>query len=121
MEKDTFSYTYSAQQQEEIKSIRKKYITEEDAVERLRRLDGGVYKKGASASIAVGVTGTLLLGLGMSCAMVWQGVWFLPGILIGVVGIAVIALAYPIYKQVIKKERKKIAPEIIRLTDRLLK
>lgn len=121
MGKDTFNYTYSAEQQEEIKNIRKKYVEEEDAMERLRRLDGSVYKKGTSASIAVGVVGTLLLGVGMSCAMVWQGFWFIPGIIIGVIGMAVIALAYPLYQRVIKKERKKIAPEIIRLTDELIK
>ena len=45
-ENNTFSYTYSAKQQEEIQNIRKKYVSkEEDKMEKLRRLDSAVYKK----------------------------------------------------------------------------
>ncbi len=40
--------------------------------------------------------------------------------MIGLVGMAVLALAYPVYQKVLKKERKKIAPEVIRLTDELM-
>ena len=61
------------------------------------------------------------MGVGMSCAMVWQGVLFIPGIIIGLAGIGLVAAAYPVYNYVTKKEREKIAPEIIRLTDELLK
>lgn len=45
--KEVFSYTYSASQQAEIKGIREKYMppTEEDKMERLRRLDRSVTKK----------------------------------------------------------------------------
>ncbi len=121
-DKETFNYTYSAKQQEEIKNIRKKYIPqEEDKMELLRRLDNGVTQKATAESLALGIIGTLLLGLGMSLAMVWTGKWFIPGIIIGVVGIAVISFAYPLYKRVAQKEREKIAPEIIRLTDELIK
>lgn len=121
-EHGTFRYTYSAEEQEELKRIRTKYLPkEENKMEQLRRLDQSVSQKGTMAAIIVGVIGTLLLGLGMSCAMVWMGAWFIPGILMGVVGIAIIAAAYPLYNHVIKKERKKIAPEIFRLTDELMK
>ena len=37
--KESFHYTYSAKQQEEIQSIRKKYLPQEDKMEQLRRLD----------------------------------------------------------------------------------
>lgn len=117
-----FRYTYSAKEQEELKRIRQKYAPpEENKMELLRRLDKSVYDKGAAASIIVGVTGTLILGVGMSCAMVWQGMWFIPGIIIGLAGIGILAAAYPVYNRVIKKEREKIAPEILRLTDELMK
>lgn len=62
-----------------------------------------------------------VLGIGMCCAMVWQGIWFIPGIIVGLAGIGIIAAAYPVFNHVTKKEREKIAPEIIRLTDELLK
>ena len=45
----------------------------------------------------------------------------LTGILIGIVGIVLVCVAYPIYNAIVKKEREKIAPEIIRLTDELMK
>lgn len=45
--KDTFTYTYSAKQQEEIRNIRKKYLPrEEDKMEQLRRLDRDTTRKG---------------------------------------------------------------------------
>ncbi|MBP3705084.1 MAG: hypothetical protein J6I98_06080 [Clostridia bacterium] len=121
-ENETFTFTYSAKEQEEIKNIRKKYAApEENKMELLRRLDAGVTKKGTTAALIVGVLGTLLLGIGMCCCMVWQGAWFLPGVIIGVIGIAVLSAAYPLYNHVTRKERKKIAPEILRLTDELMK
>lgn len=120
--KETFSYTYSAKQQEEIERIRKKYVApEEDKMEQLRRLDRSVTQKGTAISLIAGILGTLLLGLGMSCALVWAGNLFLPGVIIGLVGIAVLTAAYPLYQHITKKEREKIAPEIIRLTNELLK
>ena len=120
-DKEIFSYTYSAKEQEEINRIRKKYVATEDKMEQLRRLDAGVTKKAATISITVGIIGALIMGTGMCCTMVWQGLWFIPGIIIGLIGMAVLALAYPIYQKIIKKERERIAPEIIRLTDELTK
>lgn len=121
-EADGFSYTYSAKEQDELKKIRQKYIPkEEDKMEQLLRLDRSVYEKSTMVSIILGVVGALTLGIGMCCAMVWQGMWFIPGIIIGVIGIGIVTLAYPVYNHVVKKERKKITPEILRLTDELMK
>lgn len=121
--KDTnsrFKYTYSAPQQEEIKRIREKYLSgEEDKMEQLRRLDHSATSKGSAAALSTGILGTLILGLGMSCAMVWNR--FFIGILIGLAGIALVAMAYPLYTHITAAERKRIAPEILRLTDELMK
>lgn len=120
---EVFSYTYSASQQAEIKSIREKYMPpteEEDKMERLRRLDHSVTKAGTTVAVIVGIISTLIFGVGMCCTMVWEGL-MLPGIIIGVVGIMGIASAYPLYTHVTKKQREKVAPEIIRLTDELMK
>ncbi|MBO5377248.1 MAG: hypothetical protein J6A41_02555 [Ruminiclostridium sp.] len=119
--KETFSYTYSAKEQEEIKKIREKYAPKEaDKMEQLRRLDAGVTQKGTVVSLVVGIIGALILGTGMSMCMVWTELFVL-GIIVGVIGIAAVSLAYPLYNYVTKKEREKIAPEIIRLTDELMK
>ena len=121
-DKETFQYTYSAKEQQEIKNIRKKYATaEEDQMTQLRRLDAGVYQKATTVSLVVGVIGALLLGIGMCCTMVWQDMLLIPGIAVGIIGIITVCLAYPLYNRTLKKERERIAPEIIRLTDALMK
>lgn len=120
--KEIFSYNYSAKEQQEIKKIREMYLPkEENKMEILRKLDKKATGKAAMMSIIVGVIGALLLGLGMSCTMVWQGALFVPGIIVGIIGLATVAAAYPIYSRTLKTEREKIAPEILRLTEELLK
>ena len=125
-----FNYTYSAKEQEEIKAIRKKYAASEeseDKMTQLRRLDASVYSKASAAALAVGIVGALIMGIGMSLVMTDIGavlgtvLAMVIGISIGVVGIVLVCLAYPIYNRTLKKEREKIAPEILRLTDELMK
>lgn len=127
-----FTYTYSAREQAEVKRIREKYAppTEaEDKLARLRRLDAGVTNAAQAVSIAFGVIGTLLFGLGMSIPMTELGalisesrvISILIGCLIGTVGATLAALAYPVYNAIVKVKRRRLAPEIIRLTDELLK
>lgn len=70
-------------------------------------------------SLLCGIGGALILGVGMSCALVWN--FFVVGTIIGVLGTAPVALAYPLYERITKSEREKIAPEILRLTDELIK
>jgi hypothetical protein len=128
--KERFHYIYSAKEQEEIKAIRKKYAPSEeteDKMVQLRRLDAGVYSKATTVSLVVGIIGTLMMGLGMSLAMTDIGemlgtvLAMVIGVSIGIVGIVLVCLAYPIYNRTLRKEREKIAPEIIRLTDELMK
>ena len=116
-----FQYTYSAKEQEEIKKIREKYLPPEtDKMEQLRRLDAGVTRKGTTVSLVIGIIGALVLGTGMSMCMVWTEL-FAVGIAVGVVGIIMVAPAYPLYSRITRKERDKIASEVLRLTDELLK
>lgn len=123
---ETFRFTYSAAQQAEVERIRKKYIrVEEDKLTELRRLDRSVYKKGKIWSIVLGTIGALIMGTGMSLAMTDLGALIgdfamLIGILVGLAGIVLVALAYPVYNRIVKKERQRIAPEILRLTDELM-
>lgn len=123
---DTFKMTYSAQQQEEIQAIRKKYAPqEEDKMQQLRALDAGATNKAVMASLIIGVLGALIMGIGMSLVMTdfgsLLGELALPvGIAVGVVGIVLLALAYPLYNRTLRKEREKIAPEILRLSEELM-
>ena len=120
----TFSYTYSASQQEEIKKIRDKYSTPkqaEDKMEQLRRLDKSVTKPGTVVSLIIGVISALILGIGMCCTMVWGGDLFIIGIIIGVFGMIGVICAYPVYSAITKARREKYAAEIIRLSNELMK
>ena len=128
MSNKTFNYTYSASQQEEIKKIRDKYSASakdpddrEVKMEQLRRLDKSVTKPGTIAALIVGIISVLVMGTGMSMCMVGSSDMFIPGIVIGVVGILGVIAAYPLYNAVTKRRRKKLAPEIIRLSDELMK
>ncbi len=122
-----FEYTYSAEQRQEIEAIRKKYLPkEEDKMEQLRRLHAIPTQKAQAASIAIGVLGALILGTGMSLCMTDLGValghWAMViGILMGILGLILVALAYPIYNSILRKERQRIAPEILRLSEELLR
>lgn len=120
--KETFEYTYSAKEQEEINQIRKKYLPkEEDKMELLRKLDRDVTKPGTIKAIVVGVIGCLIFGAGMSLAMVWTDSLLVVGIVLGIIGMGIMALALPIYQKTTAKERERIAPEILRLTEELSK
>ena len=121
MENKTFNYTYSAKEQAEIEKIRKKYMpASEDKLSYIKKLDKSVNNKASLWSIVVGIIGALIMGAGMSLCMVVGNVWMIPGIIVGVIGMVVIAVAYPIYVRILKKERERIAPEILKLTEELM-
>ena len=131
-EKGGFTYTYSAKEQAELKKIRDRYTapTEvEDKMTRLRRLDASVTSTAQAVALTIGVIGTLMLGFGMSVIMtelseilaLSEDAAMTLGVLVGVFGGVLASLAYPIYNAIVKAMRKKIAPEIIRLTDELMK
>lgn len=123
--KETFTYTYSAKEQEEIKNIRDKYAppTEKEiSMERLRRLDASATKGATIVSLIVGILSSLILGIGMCCTMIpgWEA-YFISGIVVGVIGLIGVISAYPIYTHMVKRKRAKLAPEIMRLSDELMK
>ena len=119
-EKDIFEYTYSAPQQSEVQKIWEKYLPKEvTKLDQLRALDAGVTKRGTAVSLIHGILYALVLGLGMSCCTVWADKLFLPGVLIGCIGLAGVAATYPIYNRIVKQDRERIAPEILRLTEEL--
>ena len=126
----SFKYTYSAKEQDEIKRIRQKYQKqEEDSMTRLRKLDASATSKATVMALMFGIVGALILGIGMSLIMTDLAKVFgmtgianmIIGIIIGLLGIILVILAYPTYSMVLKREQDKIAPEILRLTDELIK
>lgn len=125
---ETFSYTYSAQQQEEIKNIRKKYLPpEEDKMERLRKLHHSATQKAQAWALVLGVIGALIMGSGMSLVMtdiaetVGISNPMVCGIVIGVVGMVMAIANYPIYKRILGARRNKFAEEIVAISDKIMK
>lgn len=115
---EKFEYTYSAEQQAELENIRKKYLPQEETkMDKLRRLDKSVTRRGTVISIVTDIAGTLIMGLGMCMCLEWQQ--FVWGIILGVLGIAVLAAAYPVFNKITQKQKEKIAPEILRLTEEI--
>lgn len=130
-EKEVFNYNYSAKEQQEIKAIREKYSESQeiDKLTLLRRLDASVTQKAQTVSLILGIVGALILGCGMSLIMtdmreainLSQNAALVIGIIVGVIGIALVCSAYPAYLRIVRKKKEEIAPEILRLTDELIK
>lgn len=131
-EENGFVYNYSAKEQAEVKRIREKYMSApkaEDKMAYLRKLDASVTRTAQIVALIFGIVGAIILGLGMSIIMtdlsefmrLSNDMAMIVGIIIGIVGGALASIAYPIYNVIVKRKRKKIAPEIIRLTDELMK
>lgn len=129
MDNKEFQYTYSAKDQTEVEAIRKKYLPQQQSkLEQLRMLDRTPSKKARTCALSLGIIGSLVMGSGMSlfmselgAALKLPGTWALIiGLIAGIAGMALIALAYPVYNRVLKKQRERIAPEILRLTEELM-
>ncbi len=128
--KGTFNYTYSAAQEREVEAIRQKYAEdttpiEVDKMEQLRRLDAGVTNKASVVAMCMGIISALIMGFGMSLIMtdladkIGLSSPIVFGVIIGVVGMVGIIAAYPIYQVILKRERKRKAPQILKLTEEL--
>lgn len=123
-----FSISYSAEEQSEVRRIREKYAPEKkekSSFERLKELDSAVDRRAGIWALAVGIIGTLIMGTGMSMALtnLFPALGVLNmviGTAVGVVGIAICALAYPLYRFIQKRERARVAPEILRISEELL-
>lgn len=118
-----FSYTYSARQQEDVQAIRQKYLPkEEDKMAQLRKLDRNVTLYSTIPAVLLGIIGALLLGIGICCVTIasWSA-YFIPGIVTGIIGLLIMVLAYPLYIIVLKRKQAEAAPQILRLSEEIMK
>ena len=119
-----FSYTYSAPteaERREIDSIRRQYGEEKREVsdmDRLRALHAKVKNGATCVSLVLGIVGTLIFGLGLTMILEWGMIIF--GIILMALGTIPIALALPIYRAVLKRNKEKYGAEILRLSDEIL-
>ena len=106
-----------------MEQIRKAYLPkEEDKMTELRRLHAIPTQKAQTVSLTVGIIGLLIMSLCMTELGAALGSFAMVlGILVGLAGLAMVAVSYPLYRRTLEQERAKIAPKILRLTDELLR
>lgn len=109
-----FEYTYSAPTAEErkyLESIKRDYISggaSPSTIDRIRALDNKIKSTATAVSLSFGIVGLLIFGGGLSLAILGGTPFELVlGVIIGLIGDAVIAVAYPINKWLLKHGREK--------------
>jgi hypothetical protein len=123
MEKEKFEYSYFAPTEEEKRQVEliKSSYEETDTpseIKKLKSIDKKVKDVPTVWALVLGIIGTLIFGTGF--ALVLEFNKLLLGIIIAFIGIIPIALAYPVYKFVVKKLKNKYKDEIIALADEIL-
>ena len=119
-----FEYKYSALSSEErleIESIRRRYLKEssgEGRTQELKRLDFYVRSFPVAIAITVGVIGILLFGLGLTLVLEFNET--LLGIILGTVGVLVLAPANLIYNRLTAFQKKKYGQRILDISEELL-
>ncbi|MBP3378806.1 MAG: dihydropteridine reductase, partial [Clostridia bacterium] len=108
--------------------IRTQYTEKEHTgLDELKELDAKVKRPANVFAYIFGSIGAMIMGSGMSLVMtdigttVGIGDPMIPGIVIGVAGMLMAIVNYPIYKGILGSRRKKYADKIIALSDKIMK
>lgn len=111
-----------------IQKIRTQYTEKEHTdLDALKALDAKVKRPAGIFAYIFGSISAIIMGSGMSLVMTDIGASvgvanpMIPGIVIGVVGLLMAIINYPIYKRILGKRRQKYAQEIIALSDKIMK
>lgn len=109
-------------QNTQIEQIRASYMPKQEPTkfEQLKQLDKKVKNPAKIFAYIFGSVSSLILGTGMCLAMKIIGSSMALGIVIGVVGLALMGVNYPIYKAILKKRINKYSQQVIELSDSLL-
>ena len=92
----------------------------------LRNLDAKVKRPANVFSYVFGSLSAIIMGAGMSLVMTDVGATLgmantmIPGIAIGLVGIALALVNYPIYKGILNARKKKYGKEILNLSEKIM-
>ena len=110
-----------------VQKIRTQYTEKEHTqLDALKELDNKVKKPANVFAYIFGAISAIIMGAGMSLVMTDIGTMIgmestmVPGIVIGVVGLALAIINYPIHKSILSSRKKKYAADIIKLSDELM-
>ena len=107
--------------------IRTQYMEKTPSeLDALRELDSKVKRPANVFAYTFGSISAIIMGAGMSLVMTDIGATIgitsamIPGIAIGVVGLGMALLTYPIYKGILNSRKKKYGAEILALSDKIM-
>jgi len=107
--------------------IRTQYVEKQPSeLDALRKLDAKVKKPANIFAYTFGSIGAIVMGAGMSLvmtdigAMIGLASTMIPGIAIGVAGMAIALVNYPIYKAILGSRKKKYGAEILKLSEKIM-
>ena len=110
-----------------VQKIRSQYTEKESTeLDALRELDAKVKRPANVFSYVFGSISAIIMGAGMSLVMTDIGTTIgiadpmIPGIAIGIVGMLMAIINYPIYKRIMSSRRKKYADKIVKLSDKIM-
>ena len=110
-----------------VQKIRSQYTEKESTeLDALRELDAKVKRPANVFSYVFGSISAVIMGAGMSLVMTDIGTTIgiadpmIPGIAIGIVGMLMAIINYPIYKRIMSSRRKKYADKIVKLSDKIM-
>ena len=111
-----------------VQKIRSQYTEKESTeLDALRELDAKVKRPANAFAYVFGSISAIIMGVGMSLVMTDIGTKvgisdpMLPGIIIGIAGMFMAIINYPIYKGILGARRKKFADKIIAISDKIMK
>ncbi len=110
-----------------VQKIRTQYTEKQHTgLDELKALDAKVKKPANIFGYTYGCVSAIVMGTGMSLVMtdigsvVGLASAMVPGIAIGVVGLGMALTTYPIYKRILNSRKKKYAPEIMALSEKIM-
>lgn len=110
-----------------VQKIRTQYTEKEHTnLDALRELDAKVKRPANVFAYIFGTISAIIMGCGMSLVMTDIGSTIgmtdtmVPSIIIGIVGMLMAIINYPIYKGILGSRRKKYADQIMKLSDKIM-
>ena len=111
-----------------VQKIRTQYTEKQHTeLDELKALDAKVKRPANAFAYTFGSIGTIIMGAGMSLVMTDIGAkigmkeTMVPGIVVGVAGMVMALANYPIHKKMLSNRKKKYAPEILKLSEKIMK
>lgn len=110
-----------------VQKIRTQYTEKEHTnLDELKKLDKKVKTPVNVAAYVFGSVSAIIMGTGMSLVMTDLGEilgmadTMVPGVVIGVIGLALALVNYPLYKKFLASRKEKYAAQIIKLSDKIM-